>query len=611
MATTLTTIALTKLLAPVINQLYAGASGKAKDALKRLATNAGIKKAASSLLKVDKVKTIWSPEQEVSLAKFYYPSHLSTKAYISSDYDFTPGEATELPDHGNVVIEGIVGQGKSIYMRHLASTMLSQENLERIPAFLELRTITAKRSLSDAISGLLGSWGLSSPVEAFEYLASSGKIVLLLDGFDEIPAECITDTVFEIDLLQTRYPELRIIVSSRPRHHIQNVTSFKVLELVRLSQEDYDPFVAKLINSPVKRFDVVEALHNCSSGIQGVISTPLMLTLVVIVYQTEKEIPTTLSDFFEKLFGTVFSKHDRLKAGFNRQHHTKLSERKLKQLFDVFCFMLIQLGGGRSVSSRLFESAFDSATRYAPECKCEIEDFRTDIVKVACLMQDEGIDTTTFLHKSILEYHASAFVKSLSDERAVQFYNLAFKTFNRWAPVLRFLKTTDAPRYNKFYVIEHNTPLVEEAREVLRSRDPKKLAPFLEMHIPGMFFAFDDDCDVVEFGSSVLVEPEFSQDLSAEVSHAIIGYLKESASQKVIRPALKRTHDFPTERPTLSLATYFKKFSLEPIWEAVAVIHLQYAGTIREAELDVKFESDKGDFLLDILGKKVPHISFE
>lgn len=611
MATTLTAIALTKLLTPLINQLYAGASGKAKDALKRLATTAGIKKAASSLLKVEKVKTIWSPEQEVSLAKFYYPSHLSTKAHFSNEYDFTPGEPIELPDHGNVVIEGIVGQGKSIYMRHLASTMLAQENLELIPAFLELRTITTKRSLNEAISGLLGSWGLSSPIEAFEYLASTGKIVLLLDGFDEIPAECITDIVFEIDLLQRRFPEMRIIVSSRPRHHIQNVTSFRVLELVRLSQEDYDPFIAKLINSPVKRFDVVEALHNCSPDIQGVISTPLMLTLVVIVYQTEKEIPTTLSDFFEKLFGTVFSKHDRLKAGFNRQHHTKLSERKLKQLFDVFCFMLIQLGGGRSVSSGLFETAFDSATTYSPECKCEIEDFRTDIVKVACLMQDEGIDTTTFLHKSILEYHASAFVKSLSDERAVQFYDLAFNTFNRWAPVLRFLKTTDAPRYNRFYIIEHTTPLVEEARELLQSKDPQKLLLYLEKHVPGMFFAFDDECDLVEFGSSDLVEPEFSQDLKAEVTHTIIGYLKETISQKLIRPALKRRHNFPTERPTLSLATYFEKFSLEPIWDAVAIIQLQYAGTIRDAELDVKFESDKGDFLLGILGKSVPHIDYE
>lgn len=74
-----------------------------------------------------------------------------------------------------------------------------------------------------------------------------------------------------------------------------------------------------------------------------------MLTLVVIVYETESQIPETLPDFFEKLFQVVFTRHDKLKAAFNRKHYTGLSEGTLQKVFEAFCFMCVQDGIGRSL----------------------------------------------------------------------------------------------------------------------------------------------------------------------------------------------------------------------------------------------------------------------
>src|SRR5690606_25782823 len=127
-------------------------------------------------------------------------------------------------------------------------------------------------------------------------------------------------------------------------------------------------------------------------------------TLVVIVHQTEQEIPSTLPEFFDKLFGTVFSKHDRYKAGFNRQHYSELPENELKKLFDAFCFMVIQGRGGRSLNPEEFNRFYEKASIYTKKTSCSVENFRKDIVKVACLMLEEGFNTTTFLHKSILDY---------------------------------------------------------------------------------------------------------------------------------------------------------------------------------------------------------------
>ncbi|MBH3424135.1 NACHT domain-containing protein [Pseudomonas gessardii] len=472
-ATALTISMLSRLLTPLFKDLYAGAKGGVKETLAKLSTDSGVKKLANTLIKFDKVKTIWSPEDEVSLSKFYYPSQISI-----GDEEKVINSEQDLPS-GNIVIEGIVGQGKSIFMRYLACSLLPTSGVKQIPLLLELRNISLKRTLQDSIYSFLKTVGLKGDEETFNYLASSGKVVLLLDGFDEVPRECVTDIIIEIDTLQTLHPELKIIISSRPQSDIQSLVGFQIYRLVPLKPENYEPFVKKLIPSAIKRTEVVDALRACPENIQGIISTPLMLTLVIVVYQTEKEIPLSLSDFFDKLFGVVFTKHDKIKAGFNRQHHSGLAERRLRQLFDAFCFMVVQNGGGRSLKPSQFNRAFDGALKLSRDCQCEVENFRKDIVKVACLLIEEGLDLTTFLHKSILDYHAAAFIKELPDTQAQAFYHAAAKDYKKWQAALSFLKSIDQVRYAKDYYIHSTKEPYDQLLQIVENPDDKELFKYL------------------------------------------------------------------------------------------------------------------------------------
>ncbi|WP_347170619.1 hypothetical protein AAHI06_08885 [Pseudomonas salmasensis] len=265
----------------------------------------------------------------------------------------------------------------------------------------------------------------------FTYLASTGKIVLLLDGFDEIAAGSVVDVIDEIEWLQSRFSELRIIVSSRPGGEVQKLPGFDIVKISPLDEDDYEPFLKCLKIALEKRVELLDVLSKSESSVNGVISTPLMLTLVVMVYESEREIPSTLPEFFEKLFHVVFTRHDRLKVGFERKHYSGLSERGLQRLFEAFCFMSMQLGYGRSLDSDQFHESFNMAISYVDGCECKSEDFRKDIVKVACLMMEEGIDVVTFLHKSIVEYYAAAFIRHSSDEVASMFYGEAVLDIDR------------------------------------------------------------------------------------------------------------------------------------------------------------------------------------
>jgi hypothetical protein len=298
-----------------------------------------------------------------------------------------------------------------------------------------------------------------------EYFFKSGKASLLLDGFDELDEALVKETYLEIEHLSVAYPELQVIVSSRPRHEIQKATAFQTLEIAPLTPAEYPAFLSKLKVAPEKSLAVRQAIRSSPSKISNLISTPLMLTLVLIVYEAESQIPETLPEFFDRLFQVVFSRHDKIKAAFNRKHHSGLSERRLQHLFESFCFMTLQMGYSRTLTQAQFDEVFDLAISYSENCMCEADKFRHDITKVACLMLEDGIDSITYLHKSILEFYAAAFVKRLNDEHAKMFYESVVEKDTNWEEVLIFLKSIDPVRYSRNYIL----PVVERAKtEIIR-----------------------------------------------------------------------------------------------------------------------------------------------
>ncbi|OCW27149.1 hypothetical protein BBG20_13835 [Pseudomonas aylmerensis] len=483
--------------------------------------------------------------------------------------------------------------------------MISALSPTTIPIFIELRTITDKRSLSDAISMFLLSIGIKDDGEIFDYLAHSKKIVLLLDGFDEVPSGCVKETILQLDYLQTKHPSLRIIVSSRPRSHIQNAPGFEVIKLEPLKTADYDLFVSRLIASKTKRADVISALNDCEENIKGVIHTPLMLTLVVMIYQTEKEIPTTLADFFDKLFGTVFSKHDKLKAGFNRQHHTELSESSLKELFETFCFMTIQQGVGRSMSSAKFDKIFREAISYASDLKCRNEDFREDIIKVACLMLEEGLDMITFLHKSILDYHAAAFVRDLSDEQIIDFYLVSFENYGQWEHVLQFLKTIDPVRYAREYTLKNLPVALEELNAIINKKNTNDLITYLEKLLPNAVITVSSG-GKKEFSRTTISSCELHLEIINSFSTAIFKILNRSSKDELIRAAtLSRSEPprrgYPYE---LSLRSVVTELGDDEIWELLNIAAFSSQLLLDSAKESVEKENQKSRTLKGMLLKK-------
>jgi len=310
-----------------------------------------------------------------------------------------------------------------------------------------------------------------------------------------------------------------------------------------------------------------------------------MLTLVVWVYESEQEIPSTLKEFFEKLFHVVFTRHDSLKAGFKREHFSGLSESKLQALFEAFCFMVVQNGFGRSMNRSNFNEAFIQAIEYSEGCECDVDNFRKDIVKVACLMLEEGVDLTTFLHKSILDYFAAAFIIHNDDDLAQDFYSEAFDNFPDWMHTIHFLTEVDKYRYSRHYILRHLPECTTWLNTTLSVKGKDALYKAIISKIRGFSLMLNREGEFLGWQTESPARDHFFMDLDRSIMLPCLSIFKKDAPHGLIsKLAPPITSDNPKEPFEVNLKKLIAHLGEEPFREQLQTLDLLYREQIEKAE---------------------------
>jgi|SRR5471030_50275 len=449
----LATAAITPLIKGIIDDLYSNLKESTSNFLGKSRSEIKDQTVTRSLLSITKVKTLWSIEKEVSLYDFYYPSTIEFSKKITKKINSTQ----EFGKIGNYIIQGTAGQGKSIFLRFLCGQELKSDiSSGKIPIFIELRRISKDQSLNDLILTTLEKFKLPHSKSAWEYLASSGRFILLLDAFDEIDPSLVSKTLGEIEnICEIFRDKIQIIVTSRPDADIQKSSFFRVFKLSPLSKSDHAPFLKKICIDKEQATNLLSVLKDSPSDVASLLTTPLMMTLLVILYKSLQTIPDTVPKFYEELFDVLFYRHDHSKPGFRRKRFTQLDDGSVKKLFSALCFF-VRLNGLGVLSNQQMEACCEMASK-ATAINVDFVNFKSELIKTICLMQEEGFEIS-FIHKSVAQYYAASFVSKSADEFSEKFYQLAHQQKN-WELELKFLSQIDSYRFNKEYEI----PLLKRA----------------------------------------------------------------------------------------------------------------------------------------------------
>lgn len=120
-------------LKEAVSDMYNAAKGVVKRRFNNHSSNKNIKNVYDHIRSIGKVRTIWQTDRPAPIKSFYYPQKI-----IFEENSYSIKSLSNLTKISNrIVVQGIVGQGKSIFLRYLCIEELRR--FSSIPVFLELR----------------------------------------------------------------------------------------------------------------------------------------------------------------------------------------------------------------------------------------------------------------------------------------------------------------------------------------------------------------------------------------------------------------------------------------------------------------------------------------
>ncbi len=396
---------------------------------------------SSKVSNVIMVKTFYHINESINLRTFYVPTRVKDVSSVVDDI----GKV----DSGSVVLEGTVGQGKSIFMRYLTYQEANKGN--RVPIFFELRRLIEDQDLEDAISTVISNWIPLFKKDNFKKIAESGQVVLFLDGFDEVPQENVNRLINEIEGWNERYPKMQVVISARPEAEIQKSIPFKVYKLAEYKFHEQKELIRKLVSDEEFQENLIKNIEESSLEIKELLKTPLMVTLFVKQYEVNLKIPKNQSEFYENLFSNIASLHDNTKAGFIRELNSKLDIVKLQEVFEEFCFFTgnsEKLVLGQPETIEIIKKCIENQSINANPNNV-LKDFST----VVCLLLKDGSEYS-FIHRSIQEYFYSSFITNKSPIAKESFYKKLLEDgdfYIKLRNVVDFLEKSDSYSYNKYF----------------------------------------------------------------------------------------------------------------------------------------------------------------
>ncbi len=461
------------------NKLHAVLAKATGRKLKQWDTERKIETLYHKIAQVREVNTIWQLDKAVDLAEFYCDSHV-----IFEKTRMILGQLSDLPTTDHILIEGIAGQGKSILLRYLCATELARGKC--IPVFLELRRIDTAHSLEQRIFAAFQALGLSVDDELFRVLAESGKIILLLDAFDEIPEDLKISVLTDIEDLAATADNLRIVVTTRPDPGIRGSRHFTMVKLDNLREAEYANVIRKLSGVQPWTEPLIDHIEQRASHIKALLCTPLMVTLLVLLYKSFQKLPATLSEFYDALFQTLLQRHDGTKPGFRRARRCDLDDTEYRLVFEALCILL----------KKSFPQPFSTdtmrevAAQAISQCKLQANAtaYLDDVVKITSLILREG-DEHRFIHLTVQEYHIAAFIHRKPTPWVEQFYArmLQGRASRAWQQELDFLSEIDSYRYKRYFLLPLILAFLTVDRSALEKERPPLSVAQLESYVEDVF----------------------------------------------------------------------------------------------------------------------------
>ncbi|NJR50633.1 MAG: NACHT domain-containing protein [Leptolyngbyaceae cyanobacterium CSU_1_3] len=210
-----------------------------------------------------------------------------------------------------LMVLGSPGAGKSTFIRKIGLEALKGEHgdyeHECIPVLLELKSFNGNEiDIEKAIAQEFKICGLPCPEESTTKLLEAGKLLILLDGLDEVPSKNLNEAIHQIQNFVDQYDKNRFIASCRIAAYQNYFRRF-----TDVAMADFDPlqirqFISnwfysqadRELGTALKCWSLMQKPENAAA--KELAQTPLLLTLLCLVYDRSQNFPQNRSVLYRK-----------------------------------------------------------------------------------------------------------------------------------------------------------------------------------------------------------------------------------------------------------------------------------------------------------------------
>lgn len=287
---------------------------------------------------------------------------------------------------------GKPGVGKTTFLQHLAiQCNRGKVAANHVPIFITLRNF-AEESRDNGKFSLLNYIGQTfvtsgSNPSALETLLQEGRVLLLLDGMDELLHQDITAVLREIRKFSEKYHKNQFVVTCRTAAHKLRLRGFTDVEIA--------PFTQAQINTFAQKWFMVFAPNNPRSGhvqstqfiqkldlpenwqFRQLVVTPMFLHLACWVFQGQEKFPAKRTEFYRQGLDLLLGKWDEAK-GVERDdvYRGFLLPQKLRLLSQLAAVTFEQ--GQYFFEQRVIEQYISDYLRSLPDATLEPEELQLE-----------------------------------------------------------------------------------------------------------------------------------------------------------------------------------------------------------------------------------------
>ena len=238
-----------------------------------------------------------------------------------------PQDSTKVANNKQyLMVLGGPGVGKSTFLRKVGLEALKKKEgnfaHECIPVFLELKRFTGDPiDIEALIIEEFKTCGYSCPEEMTKTALESGKLLILFDGLDEVPAANVDNVVRKIGDFVDQYSQNRFIASCRIAAYKGGFTRFTEVEIAEFDDSQVKAYIsnwfASVSDSQQRQLDerrdtakkCWQALNEPQHGTTKELAwNPLLLTLLCMVYDELRNFPRNRADLYEKALNIFLKK---------------------------------------------------------------------------------------------------------------------------------------------------------------------------------------------------------------------------------------------------------------------------------------------------------------